>query len=110
MHKLLASIKKEIQLLTRDWGGLGILFLMPSVLLVTITLIQESTFQAVGESVMPVVLVDHDNGEIGKTVEEHFSKSHSTELITEYKGKKIDENDARKLVSEGKYQIALVIP
>lgn len=110
MHKLLASIKKEIILLMRDWGGLGILFLMPSILLVTITLIQESTFQVVGEDVMPVVLVDDDQGDIGKTIQENIAKSGAIETVTEWKNRPIDEKLARQLVSEGKYQIALVIP
>lgn len=110
MHKLYASIKKEILLLIRDWGGLGILFVMPSVLLITITLIQESTFQVVGESAMPVILVDNDKGEVGEMVKQNLSESESTELITQWENKKIDEKLARQLVSEGKYQIALVIP
>ncbi len=110
MHKLLASIKKEILLLIRDWGGLGILFVMPSILLITITLIQESTFQAVGESVMPIILVDNDKGEIGKTIEENIANSETIEAVTKWKDQPIDEKMARKLVSDGKYQIALVIP
>src|SRR5690606_7903775 len=110
MHKLLASIKKEILLLIRDWGGLGILFLMPSVLLITITLIQESTFQVVGEGVMPVILVDNDHGEMGKTIEESIAQSESIEAIKNWKGQPIDEALARELVSDGKYQIALIIP
>ena len=110
MHKLLASIKKEILLLIRDWGGLGILFLMPSILLITITLIQESTFQVVGEGVMPVILVDNDHGEMGKTIEESIAQSESIEAVKNWKGQPIDEALARELVSDGKYQIALIIP
>src|SRR5690606_11239003 len=102
--------RKEILLLTRDWGGLGILFLMPSLLLITITLIQESTFKAVGESVIPVVLVDNDGGDIGKTIMENLSRSESTEVVSEWENQPIDDEKARELVSDGKYQIALVIP
>lgn len=97
-------------LLIRDWGGLGILFIMPSVLLITITLIQESTFQVVGESKMPVILVDNDKGEIGNMIRQNLSNSESTELITKWKDKNIDEKKARELVSKGDYQIALIIP
>src|SRR5690606_36685353 len=110
MHKLLASIKKEILLLMRDWGGLGILFIMPSILLVTITLIQQSTFREAGNSVMPIVLVNNDGGELGKTIEKNISETESLKLIQKQDGKTIDEITARKLVSSGKYQIALVIP
>lgn len=110
MHKLLASIKKEILLLFRDWGGLGILFIMPAILLIVITLIQQSTFQDNHKSLMPLVLVNNDQGEIGETVEENISNTENLKLINQWKDQKIDENLAQQLVSDGKYQIALIIP
>src|SRR5690606_9657987 len=110
MHKLIVSAYKEILLLLRDWGGLAILFFMPSVLIVTITLIQESTFKAVGESILPIILVDDDSGEIGRMVADNLNGSPHIQLITDEGGKPIDEAYARTLVSEGKYQIALIIP
>ena len=97
-------------LLLRDWGGLGILFIMPSILLVAITLIQQSTFREAGNNVMPIVLVNNDDGGLGKTIEKNISETESLKLIQKQDGKTIDEAAARKLVSNGKYQIALVIP
>ncbi len=110
MHKLFASLKKEMLLLVRDWGGLGILFIMPSILLITITLIQQSTFKEAGDVVMPIILVNQDGGEFGKTIEQNIEKEPALKLIQKWKNKTIDEPTARKLVSDGKYQIALVIP
>lgn len=110
MHKLVASIKKEILLLLRDWGGLGILFVMPAILLIVITLIQQSTFKDTNQSIMPLILVNNDQGEIGKSVEENISNTENLKLINQWKEQKIDENLAQKLVSDGKYQIALIIP
>ena len=97
-------------LLVRDWGGLGILFIMPSILLITITLIQQSTFKEAGDVVMPIILVNQDGGEFGKTIEQNIEKEPALKLIQKWKNKTIDEPTARKLVSDGKYQIALVIP
>lgn len=110
MRKLIASAYKEVLLLLRDWGGLAILFFMPSVLIITITLIQESTFKAVGESTLPIVLVDNDSGEIGRMVAGNLSGATNIQLVTEEDGTPIDETYARQLVGEGRYQIALVIP
>lgn len=110
MRKLLISAYKEVLLLLRDWGGLAILFLMPSVLIITITLIQESTFKAVGESALPIVLVDNDRGEIGQLVTRTLAEAANIELITEWHGSPIKGEQARELVSDGRYQIALVIP
>lgn len=110
MRKLLISAYKEALLLVRDWGGLAILFFMPAVLIITITLIQESTFKAVGESTLPIVLVDNDSSEIGRIIADNLNETPHIQLVTETNGMAIDEMHARKLVSEGKYQIALIIP
>lgn len=110
MHKLRASIKKEILLLIRDWGGLGILFIMPSILLITITLVQQSTFKDANDVIMPIIVVNNDGGEFGKTIEKNISETSSLKLVQNFDDKKIDESTAKKLVSDGKYQIALVIP
>jgi ABC-2 type transport system permease protein len=110
MHKLFASIKKEMLLLVRDWGGLGILFIMPAILLIVITLIQQSTFKDASQNIMPMVLVNLDKGELGETIEENIKKAENLKLIQTWKNLPIDEDIARQLVSDGKYQIALVVP
>jgi ABC-2 type transport system permease protein len=110
MHKLFASIKKEMLLLVRDWGGLGILFIMPAILLIVITLIQQSTFKDASQNIMPMVLVNQDKGELGETIEENIKKAENLKLIQTWKDQPIDEDIARQLVSDGKYQIALVVP
>jgi ABC-2 type transport system permease protein len=110
MYKMLTSAWKEMRLLLRDWGGLGILFFMPAVLIVTITLIQESTFKAVGEATLSIVYVDQDQGEIGQLVRSQMEENPSLSLVTTFKGQTIDTVLARQLVSDGTYQIALVLP
>jgi ABC-2 type transport system permease protein len=105
MHKLWASTYKEFLLLIRDLGGLAILFLMPLVLLVVITLVQDSTFKTVKETKIPVLMVDLDNGTVSKSIHENLSKSNSLEII-----KKSSETEALKLVQKGDYQLAIIIP
>ncbi|SEL69042.1 ABC transporter permease [Parapedobacter koreensis] len=110
MHKLSVSAYKEVLLLLRDWGGLAILFFMPSVLIITITLIQESTFKAVGESTLPILLVDEDRGEIGRLVAQNLAEAPNVQLITAVDGKPLSQTAASTLVGDGQYQIAIVIP
>lgn len=105
MHKLWASTYKELLLLIRDFGGLVILFVMPLVLIVTITLIQDSTFKTVNDSKIPILLVDYDKGEISKTIFEDLKASNSFEIISND-----NENEAQNLVFKGAYQLAIVIP
>ena len=105
MYKLWSSIKKEVLLLKRDLGGLVILFVMPLVLIITITLIQDSTFKTVNDSKIPILVVDNDNGEVSKVIRKNLEESNSFEVIS-----KPNENEAKDLVFKGKYQLAIVIP
>ena len=110
MYKFLMSVYKEMLLLKRDFGGLVILFVMPLVLIITITLIQDSTFKSVTESRIPILLVDNDNGYISKTVKENLNESGSFEIVTKINGNTVTEATAKEAVFKGKYQLAIVIP
>ncbi|RED43151.1 ABC-2 type transport system permease protein [Winogradskyella eximia] len=105
MHKLLASAHKEFLLLTRDIGGIAILFIMPLVLIVTITLIQDSTFKTVSETKIPILLVDNDNGSVSATIKKGLDESNVFEVISIEK-----EDQAKTLVFKGKNQLAIIIP
>ncbi len=105
MHKLLASAYKEFLLLTRDIGGIAILFVMPLILIVTITLIQDSTFKTVSNAKIPILLVDNDKGDVSETIATGFGASNTFEVL-----KKKTEEEAKELVFSGKYQLAIVIP
>lgn len=110
MYKFLMSVQKEMLLLKRDFGGLVILFVMPLVLIITITLIQDSTFKSITESKIPILLVDNDKGEISKTVKQNLNQSGSFEILTALDGKALTEAAAQAEVYKGKYQLAIVIP
>lgn len=49
MRKFLASTKKDTKLLLRDVAGLAMLFGMPVVLIIVMSLLQDSTFKALEE-------------------------------------------------------------
>ena len=104
------SVYKEFLLLKRDFGGLIILFVMPLVLIITITLIQDSTFRTVTESKIPVILIDNDKGEISKSVIENLNKSGQFEIVSSLDGKNLTETTAKEAVFKGKFQLAIIIP
>ncbi len=110
MHKLLMSIYKEMLLLIRDVGGLIVLFLMPLVLIITITLIQDSTFRTATETTIPILVVDNDKGEVSKLIDNNLTESKSFSVVTQHKGKPIDEAFAKEKVFDGQYQLAIIIP
>lgn len=110
IYKLIRSIQKELLLLKRDFGGLVILFVMPLVLIITITLIQDGAFKSVGNAKMKVVLIDNDHNKIAELVKENFKKSGAFEIITTVDNKPITETQAKEDVFKGKYPLAIVIP
>ncbi|WP_336515379.1 ABC transporter permease [Pollutibacter soli] len=66
MFKLLSSIKKDVRILLRDKVGLLLMFLMPILLAVVITAIQNSTFELVNDNKIPLIVLNRDTGEAGK--------------------------------------------
>ena len=104
------SIYKEFLLLKRDLGGLLILFVMPLVLIIAVTLIQDSTFKKVTDAKIPIVLVDNDNGKVSKSVYENLQKSDAFTIVTKIDNQLITEAQAKEIVFKGKYQLAIVIP
>lgn len=91
-------------------GGVVTLFLMPLVLIITVTLIQDSTFKAVNDSKIPILLVDYDNGNVSKTVYDNLQKSNVFSVVTKIDNQPITEAVAKEAVFKGKYQLAIIIP
>lgn len=78
---------------------------MPLLLIITITLIQDSTFKNLEGSKIPILFVDNDGSDISKSIKSEFENSKTFELVTNFK-----EKDAEKAVFAGDYQMAIVIP
>lgn len=110
MYKLLMSVYKEFLLLKRDFGGVIILFVMPLVLIVTVTLIQDSTFKTISDSKITILLVDNDKGHVAATVNESLEKSNFFTVVTKIENQPLTEEMAKDAVFKGRYQLAIIIP
>lgn len=104
------SVYKEFLLLKRDMGGVVTLFLMPLVLIITVTLIQDSTYKKGEETKIPILLVDNDQGSVSKTLFDNLKQSDVFSVVTTFDGKPITEAEAKEAVFKGKYQMAIIIP
>lgn len=105
LYKLWRSFIKEILLLKRDIGGIVIIFVMPLLLIITITLIQDSTFKNLEGSKIPIIFIDKDKSEISKSIQHELETSKTFQLLTNY-----NEKSAQDAVFSGEYQMAIVIP
>ncbi len=62
MHKLIATIRKDLRILMRDKIGLALMFGMPVLLVLVITKIQNSTFELVNKNKIELLVANRDSG------------------------------------------------
>tara|TARA_B110000046_G_scaffold184028_1_gene221520 strand:+ start:2981 stop:4261 length:1281 start_codon:yes stop_codon:yes gene_type:complete len=105
-----AEIKKEILLLLRDMGGLALLFFMPALLVVVMAYIQDAAFRVLSNDKVEVIWVDEDNSKISNSIKIELEASGYFVLIDSLNQKEIDSNSAKELLSDGEYQVGIVIP
>ncbi|MBW2351078.1 MAG: ABC transporter permease [Deltaproteobacteria bacterium] len=110
MFKLYATIFKELLLLRRDRAGLLVLFVMPAVLVLVVSLVQENVLKTIGGTSARILFVDKDQNSLGQTIEDQLRESGSLEIIKELDGRKIDEKLAREAIINGDFQFCVIIP
>jgi ABC-2 type transport system permease protein len=110
MLRLLTTLHKELLLLRRDWVGLLVLFVMPAVLVVVITLVQDNAMQALGQGATEVVLVNEDAEAVGRRIETALDAVAGIALVKAVRGRPADRSAALSAVARGDFQVGLIIP
>jgi ABC-2 type transport system permease protein len=110
MYRLFATCIKEGKLLLADKTGIAILFVMPILLVVIMTLIQNEAYKSLTESNIPVLLVNHDHDSLGLSLENGFKQYSICELTVDHGEKYKTTVDIKQQMVAGKFLIALVIP
>lgn len=107
MYKLYISIKKEVLQLINDKVGLLIMFAMPLLLVVIITLIQDSTFKLVKENKISMLVVNRDAGAQGKKLTEMLAHSGMFTITTD---STIAKSSIKSELLKQNRNVALYIP
>ncbi len=110
ISKLSAVVKKEILLLIRDRVGLSILFIMPMILIMVMTLIQDAAFKTLNEKGVPLVFVNNDKDSLGILVEQGLRNNELIGFNDSINGRPATEDEAKLAVAEGKFLVGIVIP
>ncbi len=110
MKQLVATTFKELLLLRRDRSGLLVLFVMPAVLVLVITLVQENVMKTMGESTTEILFIDRDGDGVSRQIEKVLSESEGVQLVKTLDGKVPDISTARRAVAKGRFQLCLVAP
>lgn len=108
MYKLKATILKDLRILSRDKVGVLFMFIMPVILAIVITAIQNSTFELVNDNKVPLLLNNHDKGPASKELIKAIEKVGMFEL------KLVDEQQTDQQVIERMHKkdalLAIIIP
>ena len=108
MFKLWSTILKDLRILTRDRLGLVFMFVMPIVLAIVITAVQNSTFEMLNTNTVPMLMCNRDTGDAGKQMEAAIIKVGMFDL------KQVTSNITDKEISDRMHSkdavIAIIIP
>jgi ABC-2 type transport system permease protein len=108
--RLWATTKKEILILLRDEIGLSILFIMPMILILVMTLIQDSAFRTLNEKGIPIVFVDNDKDTLGLSIYKGLKGYSLCSLSDSIDGKPATAKTAKEAVAKGRFLMGIVIP
>jgi ABC-2 type transport system permease protein len=110
MRKLYSLVYKDCLLLVRDKAGLCMMFLMPALLAVVMTYLQDSTFKSVLESRVPLLLLNQDNDSLGFTIERQIEECGIFTVSRDINGTPAGKEDLIRAVSRGDFMMGIVIP
>ena len=108
MLKIITATAKEFLLLLRDRTGLLVLFLMPAILVIVITLVQENVMELTGQKKTQVLFLDLDQGDLGRSLQTQLKTGNLELVVWDEKQKKMA--DIQTAVANGNYQVGIVIP
>ena len=95
----------------RDPAGLMLLFLMPLLMVVILSMVQEFGWSTVSkEPEVPVLFVNEDLDSVGNKFEIGLTQTKIFKLVSMIDSVPVTRELARQKVLEGEYQIAVVIP
>ncbi|NBB77321.1 MAG: ABC transporter permease [Bacteroidetes bacterium] len=107
MLKTFTTTTKELLLLKRDRTGLLILFIMPALLVIVITLVQENVMQLTGQKKTQVLFLDLDGGMVASSLRQRLAEG-DIEII-DLDVKRNSHAALQEAIAAGEYQVGIVI-
>ena len=108
MYKLWATVIKDIRILLRDKVGIALMFVMPIVLVVIVTSIQNSTFQLVSKNRLPMLVCNKDTGKLSLQLIQTIDRIGMFKL-TKISAAESEQNVSRHIQNK-EALLAIVIP
>jgi ABC-2 type transport system permease protein len=110
MTLLKSLIYKDSLLLIRDKAGLCMIFLMPMLLVVIMAYLQDSTFNVIQETRIPLLLLNNDKDSLGIAIERQMEASGIFAISRDINGQAAGKDEMVQAVASGDFMIGIVIP
>jgi ABC-2 type transport system permease protein len=110
MRTLLAVVWKELLLLLRDRGGVAILFVMPTAMVLITTLVQEDALRAIQGGRTTVLVAVTAGDSFGASVTQGLADSGAFTVVSELHGRPVTVATIREELSAGAYTIGIAVP
>jgi ABC-2 type transport system permease protein len=108
--KYLYLLYKDILLMLKDRAGLFLMFLMPLMLVLVMTVLQNNTFKAVSETKLDLLILNKDQDTFGNTVAKALLKQDIFNISQKIDEKPLTLERLKEAVAQGRYKIGLYIP
>jgi len=110
MRKLLAVIWKEMLLVLRDRGGVAILLVMPTAMVLITTLVQEDALRAVKGGSTTVLVAATAGDTFGDAIAKGLDGSGAFTVVRELRGLPVTLESIREELPAGRSTIGIVVP
>ena len=94
----------------RDKEALMILFIMPVIFVVIMSLAMRDTFKSEDGALLGIAIYNQDEGEVGRKIVEAISALKIVDVYSLSDEKTVDEEGIRRDFAGGKYKFAFIIP
>ncbi|HTX88587.1 MAG TPA: ABC transporter permease [Bacteroidales bacterium] len=108
MAKWLQALRKEFLILVRDVHGLVLLFLMPVLLLVVVTLAQENAIRSSRNARTDLLFISRSGGALPDSLEKTLDGSGFFRVIRTISHHAVTEQQALELIRKGDYPMGIV--
>jgi len=110
MKQYIALLYKEALLISRDRAGLALLFVMPVLFLLIMSVAQDSAYKSVTEIGIPVLLINQDQDSLGTYLQQGLEQTDFCQLHTTLNGRIPTIEEANQAVTRGDYMFGIIIP
>jgi ABC-2 type transport system permease protein len=109
MHRFYSALRKEFLIMIRDIPGLAILFIMPVLLIMIVTLAQQNALKTSRENKTEVIFIDEARNGFSALLRQDLDSSGLWKLITRHNGTPLDLAKAKELIGQGDYPAGIVL-